>query len=311
MIDVFIILLTSVSLYFLFVKKNIEIAAYVSTTMLFIFLTFFSYVSKNHNFGLVWTLCYPLFVIPILGGRNGLIWIILFYSILIPMAYLGIGEWDNGYWSKTAFLRFSMASLTIVYTAYFFESSSVAAYNTVLEVREKEKQYLSKLENLSITDQLTGLYNRRYFDDHFEIERQKVERYNSMLCLIMIDIDHFKTINDKFGHQHGDNVLKRFSLLLRKNIRTTDILSRWGGEEFIILLPATSLENAVKLAEKMRKAIEQSTFIDVGNITASFGVSEVTTSSNSNREAIHQADKALYQAKNQGRNKVVLYKSPA
>jgi len=306
-IDVFIILVTSFALYILFVKKNIELAAGISTSMLFTFLVFFSYVNKNHNFGLVWTLCYPLFVIPILGGNKGLIWIGLFYAILIPMTYLGIGEWDNGYWNKTAFLRFFMASLTIVYTAYFFESSSVAAYNTVLESREKEQQYLSTLENLSITDQLTGLYNRRYFDDHFEMERQKVQRYNSLLCLIMIDIDHFKLINDKFGHQCGDLVLKKFSQLLKKNIRSTDILSRWGGEEFLILLPATSLENALKMAEKMRKAIEQNTFAEVGEITASFGVSEVTASSNSDREAIYQADKALYHAKNKGRNKVISY----
>jgi diguanylate cyclase (GGDEF)-like protein len=305
--DMFIMLLSLFSLYLLFVKKKIEFAAMVSTGMLFSFLIFFSFITKNNGFGLVWTLCFSLFVIPILGTRKGLLVTGIFYLILVPMVYAGIGEWDNGFWDKSAFVRFFMASLTFVYMAYFFESSSVSAYTTILEIREKEKIYLNKLENLSVTDQLTGLHNRRYFDDHFEVERQKVKRYGNMLCLIMIDIDHFKMINDHYGHPTGDSVLKEFSLLLRKNIRSSDILSRWGGEEFIILLPATSIANSVQLAEKIRISIANHHFVEIGNLTASFGVSEVNTSSASNRVAIHHADEALYQAKREGRNKVVTY----
>jgi len=227
-LDISVILLTLFSLYLLFIKKKIEFAALVSTSVLFLFLILFSYLTKNHGFGLIWTACFPLFVIPILGTRRGLITITLFYLILTPLVYAGIGEWDNGYWDIASFIRFVMASLTIIYTVYFFETSSVEAYKTILEIRKKEKKYLKRLENLSVTDQLTELYNRRYFDDHFEIERKKVQRYNNLLCLMMIDIDHFKPINDQFGHQTGDEVLKQFSRLLQKNIRTTDILSRWG-----------------------------------------------------------------------------------
>ena len=158
-----------------------------------------------------------------------------------------------------------------------------------------------------MTDQLTGLHNRRYFDDHFEIEKQKVERYGNALCLIMIDIDHFKSINDQYGHPIGDKVLKEFSLLLRKNIRSSDILSRWGGEEFIILLPGTSIDNSFIIAEKIRKSIADRQFDKIGKLTASFGVSVVDASCASNREAIHRADKALYRAKKQGRNRVITY----
>ncbi len=305
--DVFVTLMSIISLYLLFVKNNIDLAAAVSTTILFSFLIFFSYITKNNGFGLVWTLCFPLFVIPILGTRKGMIITGVFYLIMVPLVYSGIGEWDNGFWDKTAFTRFFMASFTVVYTAYFFESSSVAAYQTILEIREKEKIYLNKLENLSVTDQLTGLHNRRYFDDHFEIEKQKVGRYNNDLCLIMIDIDRFKAINDRYGHPVGDKVLKEFSLLLRKNIRNSDILSRWGGEEFIILLPGTSIDNSILIAEKIRKAIAADQFKKIGKLTASFGVSKVDASTVSNREAIHHADKALYQAKHDGRNKVVSY----
>lgn len=308
MMDIIVTFLSIISLYLLFVKKNIEFAAVVSTTMLFSFLIFFSFITKNNGFGLVWTLCFSLFVIPILGTRKGMILTFLFYLILVPMVYLGIGEWDNGFWNISAFTRFFMASMTVVYAAYFFESSSVAAYRTILEIREKEKIYLKKLENLSVTDQLTGLHNRRYFDDHFEIEKQKVERYDNLLCLIMIDIDHFKSVNDKYGHPVGDKVLKEFSLLLRKNIRNSDILSRWGGEEFIIMLPGTSIDNSLLIAEKIRKSIATRQFELIGKLTASFGVSEVDASSSSNRDAIHRADKALYRAKKQGRNRVIAYK---
>ncbi len=307
MMDVFVMLLSLFSLYLLFIKKTLEFAALVSTTMLFSFLIFFSFVTKNNGFGLVWTLCFSLFVIPILGTRKGLIMTGVFYLILVPMVYSGIGEWDNGFWDKSAFARFFMSSLAVVYTAYFFESSSVEAYQTILEIREKEKIYLNKLEDLSVTDQLTGLHNRRYFDDHFELEKQRVQRYGNVLCLIMIDIDHFKSINDQYGHQVGDAVLKEFSLLLRKNIRSNDILSRWGGEEFIILLPGTTLSNSLLIAEKIRKAISLRQFSKIGKMSASFGVSEVDSNSASNREAIHRADKALYQAKREGRNRVVAY----
>jgi len=305
-LDAFLVLLSSLSLYYLFVKKRIEFAALVATTMLFAFLILFSFITKNHGFGLVWTLCYPLFVIPILGTRKGLLMILLFYLILVPIVYSGIGDWDNGFWSKTAFLRFFMVSLTVVFIAYFFESSSVAAYKTVMAIREKEQSYLRELENLSVTDQLTGLNNRRYFDKQFQLEFAKVQRYGSKLSLIMLDIDHFKNINDQHGHQIGDEALKEFSNLLKNKIRATDILSRWGGEEFIILLPETSISNAAIIAEKLRVSIAKRDFKIVGRLTASLGVSQVFSKEGGNREAILNADNALYDAKRQGRNKVVI-----
>ncbi len=303
--DSVVILISVTSLYLLFIKKKITVSATCASVMLTIFLILFSYLGKNNNFGLVWTLLYPVFVIPILGEKQGLRLVSLFYIVLLPIVYNGIGTWDNGYWDLTAFIRFFIASLTIIYTTYFFESTSVSAYKTIMKIREKEKIYLITLEGLSTTDQLTGLHNRRYFDNHLKIESQKVKRYASHLCLIIIDIDHFKSINDQYGHQVGDSVLIEFSSLLKNIIRETDILSRWGGEEFIILLPETTLESSLLIAEKIRLAISNHSFQDIGNLTASFGVSEINPNSITNREAIHAADKALYTAKKQGRNLVV------
>jgi diguanylate cyclase (GGDEF)-like protein len=308
-IDAVTIAFTLFSLYLLFVKKQIHQAGLLATSMLFIFLIVLSYLNKNHEFGLVWTLCFPLFVIPILGKHRGLIMIVLFYCALIPIVYWGIGEWDNGYWSFTSFMRFLVSSFTVVFIAYFFETSTIAAYELILKNRSNEIKYLEKLETLSVTDQLTGLYNRRYFDEQFKREQEKINRYGSQLCLIMMDLDHFKSINDRFGHQAGDKVLVEFSQLIKQGIRNTDILSRWGGEEFILLLPETSLANAAIMAEKLRVLVKENKFSRAEKVTASFGVAQVNKLSDNDRPAIQNADSALYQAKRDGRNRVVVYES--
>jgi predicted signal transduction protein with EAL and GGDEF domain len=162
----------------------------------------------------------------LLSGAGLVVSRVLFYSAIVPMVFLGIGELDGGFWDIKGAIRFTIASLVVVYTTCFFEISANSAYKTIQKIREKEKLSLNELENLSITDQLTGLRNRRYFDDNFEIERKKIKRYDKKLCLIMVDIDNFKKINDEYGHQVGDSVLKEFSKLLQNIIRETDLLSR-------------------------------------------------------------------------------------
>lgn len=306
-IDIAFIILASISLYLLFIKKKLIPAILISSTIQFVFLIALSYISKNHEFGLVWTLCFPLFVMPMLGPKWGLIMTLAFYAILVPLVYSGLGEWDNGYWNMPAFMRFLLCSFTVVFIAYFFESSTNAAYTAVIENREKEKKYLAKLENLSVTDQLTGLYNRRFFDEQFDREQEKVNRYGLNLCVVMMDIDHFKRVNDKFGHQLGDEVLQEFSSLVKDGVRSTDIVSRWGGEEFIALLPETSLPNAAVIAEKLRVLVEEHDFSKVGKLTASFGVATIAKQLEQNGKAIRNVDTALYQAKKQGRNRVVIF----
>lgn len=306
-VNLIISISTALALYSLIVKKSFYFASYFVTALLFTFLVIFSYFAGNQSFGLIWTVCYPLFVIPILGLRKGMIMVVLFYSVIIPMAYLGIGEWDYGFWDIKGFVRFTIATLAVVYTTCFFEVSANSAYKTIQEIREKEKVHLIALEKLSVTDQLTGLSNRRYFDDHLAIERKRAKRHNKTLSLIMIDIDHFKNVNDAHGHQVGDSVLREFARLLQDNVRDTDIISRWGGEEFIVLLPSTSSESAISVAQKIQSAVNSHCFSGAGKLTASFGVSNVDPNSNSNRESVNKADQALYQAKNQGRNRVVAY----
>ena len=139
-----------------------------------------------------------------------------------------------------------------------------------------------------------------------DIELIRTKRYGSIFSIILIDIDHFKLVNDTYGHIVGDSVLKEFASILKANVRDSDCVGRWGGEEFIIVCIETDTNGAVLVAEKLRDEIEKFNFTTVGNKTASFGVS----SSGKNIDEtiiLDNADKALYKAKNSGRNQVISY----
>ena len=168
------------------------------------------------------------------------------------------------------------------------------------------KKYNSQLEILSITDKLTQIYNRVKLDEILDQQEALYKRYQQVFSVMIIDVDLFKQVNDQFGHQIGDKVLIEFSRILKENIRTTDILGRWGGEEFMLISPKTNLSNASLLAEKLRELIQDHSFSTIGPLTASFGLSERNDSQNTNLiDLVSQADKALYLAKDQGRNRVV------
>lgn len=161
-----------------------------------------------------------------------------------------------------------------------------------------------RAEELAITDRLTGLYNRLKLDEVLNYEIAQTRRYETPLSIIIIDIDHFKSVNDTYGHQTGDMVLKEAAQILRSCSRASDTSGRWGGEEFLIILPNTNLSGALEAAEKIRTAIENHSFSVVGQKTASFGVSEVLANENED-SFIERADQALYRAKTGGRNQVV------
>ncbi|MCX6075010.1 MAG: diguanylate cyclase [Campylobacterales bacterium] len=158
-------------------------------------------------------------------------------------------------------------------------------------------------EELSITDQLTQLYNRGYLDKILDKEMNRFGRYGTPMSVIMIDIDYFKEVNDLYGHLSGDRVLIELAQILKSNIRTTDTLGRWGGEEFMIICSQNTLNEALQLAEKLRLAIESYPFPRIGTKTASFGVASVRSNENE-LGLIQRVDNALYQAKALGRNRV-------
>lgn len=172
----------------------------------------------------------------------------------------------------------------------------------VTERREMEE----KIRRLTEVDHLTQLYNRLKLDSVVKIEIERTKRSTSAFTVIMLDIDHFKRVNDTYGHIIGDEVLKEIALIIKKTIRKIDIAGRWGGEEFMIILPESKVYGGLKLANKIRLNIEKHKFSDIGKLTASFGVAEYEINMNE-VELVTKVDKAMYDAKEAGRNVVCVY----
>jgi len=177
----------------------------------------------------------------------------------------------------------------------------------VLEL-EKAK---AKLRKLAVTDGLTGLFNYRAFRRQLHLEISRSKRFDLPVSLLMMDIDHFKNYNDRFGHPNGDRVLKRFARILRENVREVDCLARYGGEEFALILPGTDKKSAKTAAEKLRRLVERSPFpyaekLPSGRVTMSVGVTSFPGDTQDEEELIRFSDKALYRAKKGGRNRTVL-----
>lgn len=179
------------------------------------------------------------------------------------------------------------------------DEGKITGYRSIQQ-NISDKKYA---EELSITDQLTQLYNRSYLDKTLHKEMTRFQRYGTPMSVILIDIDFFKEVNDLYGHLAGDMVLIEIARILKSNIRITDTLGRWGGEEFMIICAENDLNEAVRLAEKLRAAIASHTFPTIGTKTASFGVAAVM-SGDDEMGLVERVDNALYQAKNLGRNRV-------
>jgi diguanylate cyclase (GGDEF)-like protein len=168
-------------------------------------------------------------------------------------------------------------------------------------------QHADKLKVLATVDGMTGLFNRRHFLSLAEIEWSRYQRYSRPMSLILFDIDRFKSINDSFGHYAGDHVIMQIADICRKQKRKSDIIARFGGEEFLMLLPETDLAAARRVAERLRRKVEMSAFSVVSKAittTVSIGVAEANATMASIFDLIKLADKALYIAKDSGRNRV-------
>ncbi len=165
-----------------------------------------------------------------------------------------------------------------------------------------------KLQELVITDDLTSLFNSRYLHRSIETEVQRSDRYGTSVCLIFMDIDHFKDVNDHYGHLAGSKLLVEMAQLLISQVRSVDIVARYGGDEFVVVLPQTTTRDAVLVAERMRKAIEKNTFLrNEGyhfKMTASFGVASYPGAAKSKEDLLRLADEAMYRVKHRNRNGV-------
>jgi len=178
-----------------------------------------------------------------------------------------------------------------------------------MEVIKQINYMYSRTKYLSLTDELTELPNRRCFDNEFNKEFLRAQRYKNNLTLVMFDIDHFKQVNDTYGHQCGDYILKQVSKAALQTFRQTDTVYRTGGEEFMVILTETDINQCIIPLERFRKTIE-TLFIDFNNknikITVSIGACQYSPDIKTKEELIEKTDCALYKAKNTGRNKTIL-----
>jgi len=195
-------------------------------------------------------------------------------------------------------------------TKPFHKEELLARIKAMLRI----KSIQTRFETISVTDELTMLYNRRYLFQRLDEELSRAKRRKGEFSIIMIDIDHFKKINDTYGHQFGDFVLKNLANIFKSLVRKEDVVARFGGEEFVIICPDESEEGALILAERIRKESQTYTFVSIGNsthLTISLGIASFTegSSNDSVDDLIKKVDEALYAAKKAGRNRTVKYSS--
>lgn len=229
---------------------------------------------------------------------------------------------------ETAQKLYNMTRIPIIFlTAYtdentITEAESTGAYgylvkpfqerelSTTIRMALKKHQETMKMEQLATTDSLTGILNRRFFLQQVNKELERSQRYGNPFSLLIVDIDHFKKVNDTYGHSAGDAVIIDVTKVIQKALRKVDILGRYGGEEFIIFLPETNYQNAIHVGERIRKTIEKTQTIYENKkimCTISLGISNFHPNDKTFDDVFKRADTALYQAKNEGRNRVIYF----
>lgn len=243
------------------------------------------------------------------GANYSLLWV----TILPPIAFFLLGSrW--GAWVTAAFFAGILFYVGHYYPGFQPEPFTLATLFNFLEVmtalwllyryseRSREEAY-ERLQKISQTDALTGLWNRARLDEELLQSLGLARRNGSSTALLMIDLDHFKAINDRHGHLVGDQVLVQVAKLLRSSVRQSDCLGRWGGEEFVVLCPDTGREGAIRVAEKIRRVIEETEFTKGLRLSVSIGVATAASAA-SPAALLEQADENLYIAKAGGRNQV-------
>lgn len=276
-------------------------------------------------------------------NHKNLIYIITAYQVIMAISYLfTLKQYDLlNYFSILGLMVITLAIyllpnkimfsqiITIVFSILFFlyncqkfeglkshEFYRIVTYQSILLIycninycwteTNKRKIFAANRElfELSAKDPLTGIYNRKKFDEEIDKWISFSKRYDSSFSLILFDIDDFKRINDKYGHIVGDSVIKNIAEIISKSIRDTDIFARWGGDEFVILLPNTDIQQAKEIAERMRKYIRDNLYEMEENITCSFGLASYEKN-DTTQSLLRKADDLLFKAKTKGKDRVV------
>jgi diguanylate cyclase (GGDEF)-like protein len=290
--------------------KKLLVGALIGSANLFVFLIFLTYIHEAKDFTIIWTIFMPLFAILVLGRYIGLFVSVAFYAIVFTIAYNGIDIWQEGAWNTVSYIRYVISSLVLIFIMYTFEESYEKAYEKLDEAKQKAHEQMKQMEQLAITDPLTRLYNRRHLNTLFRRMFSVARVHNHKFGLFVMDLDHFKLYNDYYGHQMGDYVLQEVAKVMRDTLRReADAVFRLGGEEFSGLVMAESEADLLEQVEHIRQGIESLQITHQGNqpfdvVTVSIGVCIIDRFDEENFDAMYKlADDALYQAKDEGRNR--------
>lgn len=243
--------------------------------------------SAEYGYGFMWSFFVVPMVIFLLDYKNGLKFLTIYIFFTILVGIYDISTYKMQFTDYLSFSIFISSLLLFILIFVIFDYSLIRINDGLIRISE--------------IDYLTSLYNRRKIDTTLK-EKINVE---DELSIGILDIDDFKAINDQNGHQIGDSVLSLFAETLKQNVRKTDIVGRWGGEEFIIIFPNTTLEEAYNCLEKMRLVIKNTKFINQISLTCSFGLSSSKTSQNLDK-LIQKADNSLYEAKKDGKDRIII-----
>ena len=278
-------------------RDNIVHTSYAVVFLIFILILTVDVFSLKENYSFLWNFFLPMTAFYLLGSKKGSIITLFFYSFFFYYVLSIIDE----YITQHAAANIIMSYLIFSAVLYTYESSREKSYRTLDELLSNEKNVSTQLKKLSTRDKLTNIYNRVKLDEYLEMIYNRALRYKEEFSIMIVDIDHFKNVNDSYGHLVGDEILIKFTTCIQKHIRSSDIFGRWGGEEFMLILPNTSCAEAHTLAEHIRASIEKCNFEYKFSNSASFGIATFTDEE-SEAELIEIADKALYIAKDSGRN---------
>jgi len=285
--------LTAVIYFYVSRGGNFKIAGWVVTATLTFVLLAFIHLAEGRNYSLLWVTILPPIAFFLLGPKAGT-WI-----TGLTFAYCGwflfqlLGQGVPGNLSLGAFFNFAEVATAQLFLFRYYERSRREAYE--------------QLKKTSITDPLTGVFNRLHLDNTLKIQLAASKRDAHPTSVLLLDVDLFKGINDKYGHLAGDKVLVAISNIMKEETRDGDVVGRWGGEEFLIICPKTEADQAEHIASRIVRKLNSETILGDINVTASIGIATASgkNESHSAELLLQAADKNLYQAKADGRNTVV------
>ncbi|MEP1449241.1 MAG: diguanylate cyclase [Paraglaciecola sp.] len=278
-----------------------KLSANLVTSSLMILMLYLVFTGGVNGTGPLWIYIVPPVALFFGGMRKGTRNLGVFVLVISVLMFYPNNEWLGTVYTFEFKSRLIYSFLTVSCLFALYEYVRKNSFQRIKEMSQK-------FEKQAMCDPLSGLLNRRGMREKLQNEFDRSQRYNNDLTLMMCDIDHFKVVNDKYGHDKGDEVIKSLGLNLQSGLRKQDSLARWGGEEYLFLLPETSGEHAMQLAEKLRKKVANTQFKQndkLFSVTISIGIHQIAKTDTIN-QAITKADTNLYRAKEQGRNRCII-----